>query len=84
MRRLIAWLYLRVLGLRISVGQQHIADLEHMLSGLVSARDSLDGQITETIRRLLIAQERRDALALQQGTWLRESKNHFLPTKELL
>lgn len=55
MRRLIAGLYAWALGIRIMTSEQHVADLEKMLSDLVSARDSIEAQITETTRRLMIA-----------------------------
>lgn len=66
MRRLIYAL----LGIRAKTGEQHIADLEQMLSELVSARETLEGEIAETTRRLLAAQERRDEFNRKRGQWL--------------
>lgn len=62
MRRLISRLLNRLHSTRIRAAEQHIADLENMLSGLLTARDTLDAEITETTRRLLIAKDVRQAL----------------------
>lgn len=48
---------------RIANADQHITDIETVLSGLVEARDSLEAEIAETTRRLIIARDVRHALA---------------------
>lgn len=62
MRRLIASFYAWSLGIRITTSEQHVADLEKMLSDLVSARDTIEAEIAETTRRLLAAQDANDGL----------------------
>ena len=47
--------------IRSRANQQHVADLEKMLSDLVTARDAVEAEITETTRRLLAARQRLDA-----------------------
>lgn len=46
--------------IRARANQQHVADLEKMLSDLVTARDAVEAEITETTRRLLAARQRLD------------------------
>lgn len=62
MRRLITRLLNTLHGTRMRAADQHIADLETMLSNLVEARDMLEDEITETTRRLIIAKDVRKAL----------------------
>lgn len=73
MRRLIIAICLWLTIPRLRTNAQHIADLESMLSDLVNARDVIAAEITETTRRLLAAQEVRDALNKQRGTWMRQA-----------
>lgn len=73
MRRLIITFLLWLTIPRLRTNEQHIADLERMLSDLVSARDVLAEEIAEATRRLLAAQEVRDALNKQRGTWMRNA-----------
>lgn len=68
MRRLI----LALLGIRRRTSEQHIADLEKMLSDLVSARDVLENEITAATRKLLAAQETRDEYNRRLASWIRE------------
>lgn len=62
MRRLISRLLDSLHRTRIRAADQHITDLENMLSGLLTARDNLDAEITETTRRLMIANQARATL----------------------
>ena len=66
MRRLISRLLDTLHGARVRAADQHIADLETMLSNLVEARETLEAEITETTRRLLIAHEVRDSLGIER------------------
>lgn len=61
MRRLIAWLYRTVFGLRLRTHDQHIADLRQMLDELYRAAQHIDAEIEVATDRLLKAKERRDA-----------------------
>jgi len=63
MCRLISAIRIRLLKTRQRAADQHIADLEKMLSELVSARDTINAEITETTRRLLIARDVRSTLS---------------------
>jgi hypothetical protein len=63
MRRLITRLLNTLHNTRMRAADQHIADLETMLSNLVEARELLESEITETTRRLIIAKDVRQALA---------------------
>lgn len=74
MRRLIIAFCLWLTLPRLRTNAQHIADLERMLSELVNARDVIADEITETTRRLLAAQEVRDALNKQRGNWMRQAE----------
>lgn len=81
MRRLIVALFCWSIGIRVRTNTQHIADLERMLSDLVSARDALDAEIIEATRRLLMTQVVRDAIGKQRGIWMRDAtaKDKALP-----
>lgn len=72
MRRLIIALISLFIGTRVRTNAQHIADLERMLSDLVTARDTIDAEIEETTRRLIAAQAGRDRLNAMRGQWIRE------------
>ena len=73
MRRLIALLLRPFISIRTGANARHIADLENMLSELISARDTINAEINETTCRLLQAQTVRDAIAKQRGSWIREA-----------
>lgn len=62
MHRLIAALYERLLGIRITTARQHVDDLQTMLADLCEARALLETEIEHTAARLLDAHARLDAL----------------------
>ena len=61
MRRIAHIVLAAFLRIRARANQQHVADLEKMLSDLVTARDAIEAEITETTRRLLAARQRLDS-----------------------
>ena len=74
MRRLIQWIYITFLGLYVRSHQQHIEDLEQMLSDLLDAQQTIDAEMAEVTRRLLDAHEQRDRALCTKNEWLRERK----------
>lgn len=52
MRRLIDFIYERLLGIRIKTAEQHAEDLRKMLNDLCETRDSLEAEIEHTARQL--------------------------------
>lgn len=69
--RLCARLYLALFGLRVLNAEQHIGDLEAMLSELTESRNAIDEEIAHCTRQLLEAQTHRDRMAHQRGQWQR-------------
>lgn len=61
MRRLINWLYATLFGLQVKTHDQHIADLEQLLSQHYLDAMRIDAEIEITTDRLLQAQSKRDA-----------------------
>lgn len=70
MRRLINWIYANWFGLQIKTNEQHIADLENMLSELLESQKLLDFEIAECVSRLLAAQEARDRINQRRGEYI--------------
>ncbi len=70
MRRLIAWIYTHWFGLQIKSHDQHIEDLEQMLSELLNAEKTLNVQIAATVRQLLAAHAARDEAKARRHEWL--------------
>lgn len=68
MHRLIAFLFCPFVRVRIYSIERRIADLEWVLSELVTERDSINAEIDETTRRLLIAQDVKKSLYIPQPT----------------
>jgi len=66
MRCLIDWLYGLLFGIRTQTSEQHISDLEQMLSAQLEDQSQLQLEIIRTTHRLLIAHETRDELSRQQ------------------
>lgn len=63
MRRLMSAIRIHLLKARQAAADQHVADLEKMLSDLVTARDTVDAEIIETTKRLLVAKDVRNAFS---------------------
>ena len=57
MRRLIAWIYIKWLGVSVKTHDQHVADLEQMLSDLLCAEKTLNAEIAATVHQLLAAHD---------------------------
>lgn len=66
---LLARIYYRI---RLTTQEQHIADLEGMLSDMVTASDGCITEINILTERLLAAYDQRDALAKRSGLFARE------------
>lgn len=62
MRRLMEALYRVFFGIRIQTHEQHIADLEAMLSRALDEQLHIDVEVTQLTQRLLDAMAHRDAL----------------------
>lgn len=67
MQRLINWLYFAFFGLRIRNQEQHIADLEQLLSDLLDDREALEDDINLVTERLLDAMITRDRQSLKRA-----------------
>jgi len=67
MQRLINWLYFAFFGLRIRTQEQHIADLEQLLSELLDDREALEDDINMVTERLLDAMIARDRKSVERA-----------------
>lgn len=65
MRRLIEWIYAAWFGIRIKTADQHIADIEQLLTQALDEQKHLNIEITQLTQALLDAMARRDALPLR-------------------
>lgn len=70
MRRLIDWIYTHWFGLQVKTHDQHIEDLEQMLSDLLAAEKALNTEIAACIRQLLDAHTARDEVNKRRHEWL--------------
>lgn len=68
MRSMIARARRALQRVRLHKANLYVADLECMLSGLLTARDTLEGDISHTTVRLMQAKQRRDDIAADQIT----------------
>lgn len=69
---LLARIYYRI---RLKTQEQHITDLEGMLSDMVTARDGCMTEINILTQRLLAAHDQRDALAKRSGLFAGEAQS---------
>lgn len=70
MRRLINWIYANWFGLQVKSHEQHIEDLEQMLSDLINAEKTLNAEIAATVHQLLAAHAARDDANRRRHEWL--------------
>lgn len=70
MRRLINWIYAHWFGLQVKSHEQHIEDLEQMLSDLLNAEKTLNAEIAATVHQLLAAHAARDDANRRRHEWL--------------
>ncbi len=70
MRRLINWIYAHLFGLQVKSHEQHIDDLEQMLSDLINAEKTLNAEIAATVHQLLAAHAARDDANRRRNEWL--------------
>lgn len=59
MGRLISAIKVRLLKASQRAADQHVQDLESILSQLITTREALDAEIKETVQRLVIARNVR-------------------------